>query len=63
MAAKGGCWDGWLGRLLGVLKEMIVLGCNVNRGYLWRAWAPRADWCSEGRYIGSSLAYLIVKGS
>jgi hypothetical protein len=23
----------------------------------------RADWCGEGEYIGSSVAYLVVKGS
>jgi hypothetical protein len=27
-------------------------------------WAVRElNWCGEGEYIGSSLAYLIVKGS
>jgi hypothetical protein len=53
-----------LGRLLGVLLE-IVCGCNVNRGYLWRAWelCESYSWRKKGEYIGSSLAYLIVKGS
>jgi hypothetical protein len=23
----------------------------------------RADWCGEGEYIGSSVAYLVVEGS
>jgi hypothetical protein len=53
------CCNGWV-----LVVGSVYVGCNVNRGYLCRAWGcARADWCGEGGYIESSVAYLIVEGS
>jgi hypothetical protein len=37
-----------------MLIEVTCVGPGLCESY---------SWCREGRYIGSSLAYLVVKGS